>query len=97
MSDDFSRQLDALMAQARADFQNEHAAMVEVARMFKRYADAKGELLDVAAYLAERRQPLAQQAHQNYQPVPGHHLNADHQMAEQQVAEEWDRIKRGAM
>ena len=61
MSDDFSRQLDALMAQARADFQSEHAAMVEVARMLKRYAEAKGEIMDVAAYLADRRQPLAPQ------------------------------------
>lgn len=79
MSDDFSRQLDALMAQARADFQSEHAAMVEVARMFKRYAEAKGELLDVAAYLADRRQPLAGQT-----PPPS--INP-----QEQVDEEWRR------
>ena len=86
MSDDFSRQLDALMAQARADFQSEHSAMVEIARLLERHSKSKSELLYIGQVLASMRQPLPAQQQGPHQPQP---VSAE----QAEDAEWWSRIQ----
>lgn len=81
MLDEFRRQLDGLIAQARDAYSAEDRALCEIATLLDRRASASADLIRAGQMLASLRQPVA--------PLPnGHDPQSD-------VDREWQRLRQG--